>query len=250
MAEKKDSPDFQDKIYTSAQPNLVKVADITGGEDSIKKDDYLTKFPGESDKKYKLRKEAMEYNDTPSQTIRIAMSKLYRKPLDFGENFPPELEEWVNNIDGNGTPLIEYAKKGTFPALRDGLVYSFVDVPFVKGIESMTDAQKKPFDLTPKLGLVKFIDVPNRRFDNKGNLTQITIAETVTRPDGDFMEKTIKQYRVLKNNNGTVTQQIWVEDEKKELVAQTETAISITTIPMAPFYAEFSGFHNAKPPLL
>ena len=250
MAEQNDSPKYQDSIYQNAVANLTKVADVTGGEASIKKDDYLTKFPGEDSTDYTARKKDMEHNNTPVETINLGTSKLYRKPLDYGDNFPAKLEEWVKDVDGNGTPLIEYAKKGTFPAIRDGLVYSFVDVTSVPDIKSMTDEEKKAFDLTPKLSLVNFIDIPNRRFDDKGNHEQITISETVTIPSGSFMEETTKQYRVLTMEAGQVTQTIWTEDKDKELVAGDTVPLSGSQIPMAPFYTEFSGHHTAKPPLL
>ena len=196
-----DNANLTDSIYKKAEPYLTKMADVTGGEETLRQSKYLVKFPGESSthptastSPYQLRLNQAEYNNTCNETIALATSKLFRKPITFSDDTDQKLLDWAEDVDGNGTTLNEWAKQQTPEGIQDGLTYTFVDVASVPDIEKMSNAQKKNFDLTPKLSEVNFIDVLNRKFDSKGKLTQITICESVTRPkEGTkFEEETVK----------------------------------------------------------
>ena len=269
-----DSPKYTDNIYTVAKPRLDLMADATGGVETIRKEAHIEKFPAESDTWYKQRVRQAEYNNAVNETIDTAVGKLFRKPIKFDENTPQELIDWANDVDGSGTTLNEYAKQEMKHAIRDGLTYAFIDVPYVDGIETMTNAQKQALgiNLTPRVSPVRFVDVINRYVDASGKLTKCTIVESVTRlKDGaEFEQDTVKQYRVLYIESGEVYQDVWEEYDSEigeklvkpaldgngnEIKMQRITPYSgtgkkVVEIPLIPLYTGKIASHNAKPPLL
>ena len=272
-----DSPKYTDNIYTVAKPRLDLMADATGGVETIRKEVHIEKFPAESDTWYKQRVRQAEYNNAVNETIDTAVGKLFRKSIKFDENTPQELIDWANDVDGSGTTLNEYAKQEMKHAIRDGLTYAFIDVPYVDGIETMTNAQKQALgiNLTPRVSHVRFVDVINRYVDASGKLTKCTIVESVTRlkNGAEFEQETVKQYRVLYIEGGEVYQDVWEEYDSttgdklvktaldgngNEIKMQRitpsnnagEKSIKLVEIPLVPLYTGKIAAHNAKPPLL
>lgn len=255
-----DSPMYQDGIYKKAAPRL-KIMDDVSSVETIRQKKYLFKFPEEKTTKYETRIKQAEYNNVLNETIGIGVSKLTRKPINYGdmEDKYPELFAWKEKVDLSNDDFDEYAKKQAFKAIKHGLFYTFVDFPYVEGLDSMTNAQKAELNLSPRLSNVLFGDIVNRIIDENGELSQVTIKETVTKPDGRFGEKTVNRYRVIWIESGEVRQELYEETEQggelmliepERIITPSDGIRKLVKIPLVPWYTGQTAPHNAIPPLL
>jgi len=252
-----DSPNYQDSIYTTAQPKLKKISDVTSGLSEMMQGKYLIKFDLEDDAQYQARYKRSEYNNSVNETIELAQGKIFRKPISY-EDVTPQLEEWAQDVTGQSTTLNEWAKHETRKAVRDGLVYCLIDMPNNGDLSSLTDAQLSQLDLKPKLSTVLFSDIQNRIIDDYGNLVQVTIRESVTEQTGRFEQDTVTQYRVIWIEGGEVWQELYREGkdgkvqlwEEATIITPATNARKLVKIPLIPYYTNKTGAHNAEPPLL
>ena len=261
-----DNPNYKDSIYLNVIDDLQKMEDVTTSK-GLKQEKYLIKFDGENytqptyyNSPYYKRLQQAEFNNAVNETIEIAVGKLFRKNISFSDDTDKSLLEWSFTVDGNNTTLKEFAKNNTKIGIRDGLIYTLIDVPYYENLSSLTNAEIKKLDLEPKLRPILFKDIINRVIDDKGNLIQVTILENVTKlKEGSRFENVnYNQYRVLYISGNEVYQDLFIENENKLIPISLEQKITptdnrgfkIVKIPLIPLYINRVGYHNATPPLL
>ena len=248
--------DYQDLIYQKANPYLLKMRHVVDGTETIRanKTTYLKRYDGETDTSYSNRVDTSEWNDATGQTIDDSRDKIFRKELNYTEEVPEDFWKVIDNADGNGANLNEWAKQFVPKGIQEGLAYIFVDYPEVP--RGLTQADYEALSPQPTFSTVMFSDVINRIIDDKGRLVQATISEKVTVQKDRFEQEEVVQYRVLFIDENDVYMELYMQTD--DGIVQTKEPTVITPIkngkkllklPLIPFYTGKEGFHNAKPPL-
>lgn len=251
-----DNVDYKDLIYQDAYPYLEKMLDVVGGTEKIraKTIKYLKKYDGETATSYDNRLSTSEWNDVVNQTVEDSRDKIFRKPIQFSEDMPDEFTKVIDNADGNGQSLNEWAKHFCIDGIEEGLSYIYVDYPQVP--KGLTVAQFEALAPQPTFSVVRFSDVINRIVGKKGDLVQATIVEKITVQKGRFEQEQVNQYRVLWIENNDVHMEVYVETDKGATLVEEDTIITpikngkkLVQLPLIPFYTAKEKNHTAKPPL-
>lgn len=193
-------PSYEAGFYTRVQSKLQLVADIYSGTDSWQETDrfpsYLPMEEAESHVRYAARSSRAPFVPFFAHTTNNLADLLSDFSLDG--NIHPSFEEWQTDVDGRGSTITAFLREADRRVLRDGLVGIMVDFPKTDNLTSR--AQELALQPHPYLSLIDRRNIINARGETVGGkfrLTQITIRESATIPDGDFGETIVTRYRVL-----------------------------------------------------
>lgn len=230
-----NSPKFTDSIYTKNIAKLTKMEAFKNG-DATK---LLTKWERESDDGYKARQETSVLYNVVSKTIGTATGMIFRKEITWSDDINQLFATRTEDIDNQDTELNEFLKDCAMTALWDGISYILVDI--AKNDEPIASFQQQlERGIVPYFTKVTSKQILNRRYD-KGVLTQITIDENITVPDGEFGEKEINQQRVLFIGGGRIYQGEGVVYEWTN---------NLSFIPLIPVYTKKTGYLQGEPKFL
>lgn len=228
-----NSPSFKDKIYTTRINGYLKMSDFRVGIDKVK--GRLTKWERESALGYKARQEVATLFNVTKKTVKTCNGLLFRKEVNYTD-LNPLFEAKIEDIDNNDAELNEFAIDVSESALWNGISFILVDVP-QSASNPETLQQQLDMGLIPYFTKIEASQIVNRRIINN-KLVQITIKETVTEYEGDFGEKEIEQYRVLKIGGGKIYRgdTVYLEWEN-----------GLSYIPIVPVYTNKQGYLDGSP---
>ena len=211
---------------------------LRGGTDAMREagEQYLPREPGESPFRVEkaFRQEYVDpYQNRLNRTTlfnavdRTADSyrgKVFAKPITVNSS-DSRIDEFVADVDGNGTTLAGLATQAFEDLLWLGSGGFLVDAPVDGG---------QPFAVWYEAG-----SILGGRFEN-GEITLIRLKETVTVADGEFGSKEVDRVRVYRKVDGIVEWNVFEKDEEDELVSMGWTRFPVDTITFVPVLA--SGF--------
>lgn len=211
---------------------------------------YLPKWPNEDAESYKTRLATSVLFPAFKRTVFTLAGKPFSKPLTIGEDVPPQLVEWAEDIDLEGRNLHTFAHDLMKFALAQGLCGILVDYP-VKPEGVRTKADEKSAGLRPYFVHIKpeqLIGWISARVAGKWVIQQLRILECVQEPDGDFATKEVKQVRVLEPGTWSTYRQ----DPKKpdDWILDKQGVTSLAYVPFIPVYGDREGFMAGKSPLV
>lgn len=208
---------------------------------------YLPQWPNEDDESYQQRVETAVLFPGYSRTVATLTGKPFSKPLTLGDDVPPKLVEYGQNIDLEGRNLHTFAADILESALGYGLGLILVDYPKrPDGVN--TRAAERSLGLRPYCVHIKVGQILGWRADRVNgswSLTQFRFMEQVEEPDGEFGTSLVDQVRVLEPGSWRTyreTDKGWVQHE--------EGTTTLKYIPLAVAYGQRTGFMTGRPPLM
>ena len=220
------------------------MAAVTRGTNYIRdlSETYLPQEPREDDDAYQTRVDRSVLSPYTSRLIETAAGAILRKPIHVeGDAYWLDL---IQNIDGLGSNINEYARRALVSSLTYGHSAILVDYPAATGALNLAEERamgRRPYFV--------HIDAPQiwgwRKESGTNRLLQVRIHDYDVRPLNDFGEEQIEQMRVIypgRYDLYTLGQ---------EVVEFTESGgYSLNEIPLVPIYSNRRGLLISQPPLL
>ena len=222
---------------------------LMGGTRAMRKagKTHLPQWPNEDHNAYACRLATAVLFPAYQRTVQTLTGKPFSKPITMGEDVPPQLREWAQDIDLQGRNLDAFAADAMESALGYGVAGILVDYPMAEGVRTMADeraAGLRPYWIQIQpwqvLGWVA------ARVQGSWSLLQLRLMECVEEPDGPYAVKSVDQVRVLEPGKWATYRQ----NDKKEWILFEEGATSLSYIPYVPVYGARTGFMTGKPPLI
>lgn len=254
--------------YVEMKETWKKCRDVVAGEDAMHnaKDTYIFKLKDQMPEDYTSYVLRTPFYNATSRTLGGMLGMLFRK--DPVVEVPDAIEEWVDDIDLQGTTLVDFLKTISEELLTVGRVGVFVDYTVLTDAltEPLTIAKAEQLGLRPIVALYRAEDVINWRFsriNNVWSLAQVVLREVYTEPAVDntgkvseFENSSEDRYRVLDidpdgfyrnrefriNKNG--------KDELVSLVYPLKNGQRMQKIPFEMFTDKGLTFKPRNPPLL
>ena len=234
---------------------------LLGGTEAMRQagELYLPRHTNESTGSYFERLDRATLLNMLEITLKQWVGKPFSKPVELGENVPPQIVAFEDDIDLQGTDLAVFLRRWFSCGLLRGHSHILVDFPRVEdnvtedGIilpRTMADDQRdnlRPYwvPIRPENIIFAFAEMQNGR----EILTHVRIRETETIRLG-FTTFTTQRIRVLEP--GLV--QLWELQEsrrkKDKWVMIDEYTTAIDFIPLVTFYSDREGLMLSKSPLL
>lgn len=211
---------------------------------------YLPMEPAEDAPDYQRRLNRSTLFNGFRKTVKDMTGKVFRREISLGDDVPPALVKWSENIDLAGRHLNVFARDVFYDAMTPGIGYIFTDMP--PAIEGGTRADEAAAGLRPYLCYIKVEDVVGWKAENVAGvltLTQFRFRETVAVPDGPFADKPVDQIRVLLPGAYELWREAADGPDKGKWVRVESGTRSIRAIPIAPVYINRTGFMTGEPPL-
>ena len=208
---------------------------------------YLPKHPAEGEESYQHRLSVSTLYGAYRRTVETMSARPFAEPVKMGDDIPPALVEYTQNIDLEGRDLQAFAHSVFASALTFGLAHILVDYPKSEGIT--TKAEQVSAGVRPYWSHIDPRNVLGwraERINGVQTLTMLRLAECVTEPDGQWLNRTVEQIRVLEPYRFSV----YRKNDKAKWVLHEEGPVSIGVIPLATVYTSRTGFMTAEPPLL
>lgn len=233
----------------SMQPYWAMVDALRGGTETMREAGrlYLPQEPKESDAAYAIRLQRSVLFNATNRTIETLASKPFTKPVTLSEDMPPDVEEWMENVDLQGNTIDTFGLQVFDAALADGLTHILVDYPIVD--RKLTLREERDSKLRPYAVHLSPRNVLGWRVESQHGrevITQLRFQEVVEVPDGDFGVKEVQRIRVIE----PYRQRVYERTEGADYMLVTDVPTSMKEVPLVTIYTKRTGALTAKPPLL
>lgn len=210
---------------------------------------FLPKWPGEEKESYNARLATATLFPAFSRTLGVMTGKPFSKQITLGDDVPPKIKAWCDDVDMQGNSLHTFAASIMDEVLGFGLAGVLVDHPKVEG--ARTQADEKAIGARPYMVAIKHSQILGWKAERRNGatvLTQLRLAETKEVPDGEFGTKHEQRVRVLTPGAWAV----YMPSAKAEddWVLEEQGTTTLNAIPFAPFYGKKRGFMDGVSPLL
>jgi hypothetical protein len=229
--------------YRAMEPYWEKVSAILGGTKAMRSSTaYLPKFPNESQKDYDFRRQNAKFTNVWRDIVENLSAKPFSEELTIEEGAPENINQFIENVDGQGNHFHVFGGKVFFYGMAYGLHWVFIDHPKrPDGIVSIADerqANLKPYWVSLKAQDVLAVEVEKVGSDYV--ISHCRFRANTTVRDG-FEQKTIERIREYNRQDGVVSYQVW--EKIKNIWTKTEDAgtISLDEIPLVPFISGREG---------
>lgn len=266
-----DNPSYECAAYLAMSPDWEIVNDVYIGTRRIRegREKYLPKSPAEEKADYDARLAQATFWNADKRTIEGLTGMTFRKSPKFASDVPAIIgsnekgeESDAENIDLMGSHFDVFTKKVFKTALIDGHTFVLVDMPPPVTVDNPNATAADEIGRRPYWVHVKANQIVNWDTgveNGKTVLTQVSIKECVKLSTGRFTQKEITQYRVLTRGAWEVwrkAKDVSADSTSDEFVLY-ESGVSLapngeplTVIPLAPVYANQTGYFTSQPPLL
>lgn len=202
---------------------------------------FLPQWPNEDDEVYKTRLSTAVLHPVFRRTVLVNAARPFSKPATVETELP---EEWLDDIDLQGTTLTAYANNVLVDALAFGFVGVLVEYPKAEGVKTVADekaAKVRPY-------FVKYApqSILGWKSDKSFKLTQLRLLEIVEVDVDAFSTKSIEQVRVLEPGKWTIYRQ----NDNKDWAIYEDGVTTLNHIPFVFFYGIRAGLGNGQSPLL
>lgn len=277
MAEtyQQDTPAYVSKSAQKQRAALQIIRDLSAGTPRMRErgEAYLPKEAGESQTAYDVRRVRSLLFNTFVKVREGMIGIALKKNPELEPDVPAILKTHIEDVDLNGNHLDVFIKDVFRNVLNDGHAFILVDMqqPLERSRVTLSSQPTAEDDvrLNRRPYWVKYtkdqaINWKSDRVDGETVLTQITFKECATESDGNYTEKEITRYRVLRLRvvtpktpatpavYGPMEWELHEEraiDGKSELVQVAGGPTTLDRIPVVIIYARQTGFLESQPPL-
>src|SRR5262245_10633704 len=220
-----------------------------------KRELYLPKEPGEKPEHYAYRLERATFFNAVDRTLNGLTGMVFRNEPKLGENVPEIIKgreaageqagsegQW-ENIDNAGTHGAVFWKEVFSNAMRDGHAAVLVDMPpaMPEG-SSVADEQaagRRPYCVSYSADQI--INWRTKVVKSKRRFTLVVLKECTYEEDGEYGEKEVIRYRVLKPGSWELYRQEKTIDGQIRPVFEDGGRTSLEEIPLAVVYSRKTG---------
>jgi hypothetical protein len=258
--DKKNSPDYPCGAAAAQIADLMIVRDISGGTRHLRQcsnaNQYLPPEPKEQPAAYAIRKSRAVLFNAYERALHGLVGMVFRNEPELSEDVPevmsgvkgvkadpdkgvaakPKVEGQLENCDLAGTHWTVFAKE-LFTDAFEGHAFLYVDMP-PKLADGATLADERASNRRPYFVKYKKDQALNWRQDERGKLTQITFEECRMEPDGEYGEREVKRYRVLRPGSWQLYRKVKDENQKESVVLESEGKTSLKEIPVSVCYTK------------
>lgn len=213
---------------------------------------YLPKWPAEDEASYQSRLQTATLFPAYSRTVSVLTGKPFSKQLTIGEDVPPRIVEWLDNVDLQNRSLHVFASEICAETLAYGLSGILVDCPPSNGARTVADerlAAIRPYliHIHPQ----NILGWKSEQINGNHVLTQLRLMETVEVDAGDFATRMIDQVRVLVRGGWMLFRKTEnLTSSEDEWVLYDQGLTTLTDIPFVPVYGLRQNFMVGIPPML
>jgi hypothetical protein len=209
---------------------------------------WLPRWPKEDDDSYQARLNTAVLHPAFKRTVLVNAARPLSKDMVIGEETPTRIQEWLPDIDQQGTTLAAFCVQLMGRLLSKGATGVLVEFPRTSATK--TQAQEKAANVRPYCVEYPPGTVLGWRtavVNGVTCLTQLRLLEQVEVADGDYGTKSVEQVRLLEPGKWSVYQQ---NPRNKDLWDEIDAGTtSIEFIPFVFFYGIRSGFGLGISPL-
>ena len=213
---------------------------------------YLPQWPAEDDAAYKARCDTATLFPAYHRTVSVMVGKPFGKPITYGDDVPPRIKEWCEDIDLQGVNLQAFAAE-MFGESFYGLAGILVESPKIEAARTLTRAEQTQANIRPYFVRVMHDQLLGWRTATRNGvttLTQLRIKECATEPDGDYGEKKVERVRVLEPGQFRVLEKREGVNGKADWVPVESGKTALNKITFVPTYGFRKAFMCGVPPLL
>lgn len=269
-----NSPAYKNAATLRQEASLAVVRNLAGGTKRMRecRTTYLLMEDGESLTAYEVRLARSLLFNTFVKVREGLIGMALKKNPELQSDVPAQLKEHVEDIDLAGTHLDVFAKDLFRDIIQEGHAHVLVDIqkPLKRSVTSLSptptalDDQvtgRRPY--WTKYRKDDAINWKSDRVNGESVLTQVTLRERATEDDGEYGEKDVVRYRVLKLTvispktddspaiYGPMEWNLYEEPEKgKDLIWRDGSKTTLARIPLVTIYARRKAFMESDPPLL
>ena len=222
--------------WYAQEPHWILIEDLMAGTYGMRKKHrrYLPQEPRELDESYDNRLARSVCPPYYQRLERMLAGMLTRKPVRL-DNTADVIREQLFDVNLLGDDLNTWTYETARKMIRYGHIGVLVDAP--------ADGNGRPYWVayTPR-------EILGWRTEAQGGqqvLTQLRLQEYVTKPDGEYGEKTVEQIRVLTPGE----YQLHQKQDNGEFELVDEGTTSLSEIPFSVAYSGRVGYFESRPPL-
>lgn len=223
---------------------------------------YLPQEPKETDDEYLRRLKRSTLDNYYKEAINKAVGKVFSKDVSL-EELPTELQMLAEDVDSQQRNLTQFSKDVFADAMNHGVSYIMVDyakvpmdAPFANRAQELASGTR-PYWV--KVSSSSVLDARPASFNGSERLSVFKFQETISELNedgiGEKMVQQIREYRQLPDasgNPGPVEYFVYrLDPENKERYEiHDQGIVTASAIPVAPVYANRTGFYLGKPPMM
>jgi hypothetical protein len=249
-----NDPSIPSAAVTAMREDWAIVEPLMGGTKAMRKagKDLLPQWPKEESDAYTARLNLSTLLPAYSETVANMTGRVFADEITIGDDVPPDLAAYCENIDRQGNSLNVWAQDLFSTGLSRGLCFVLVDYP--TAAEAKTKADEKAQGLRPYAVVIKpgqVIGWKSQEVGGEYSLTQFRYAESVEEfAEGAFTAEVIEQVRVLEPGKWEIWRKIKAGENAGKWAIHDQGETTLGVIPLAVLYTKRTGFMTASPPLL
>lgn len=209
---------------------------------------FLPKWPNEDPQSYAARLKTATLFPAFKRTVGVMAGKPFSKALTLGDDTPPRIAEFCENVDLEGRNLHAFASDLMIECLGFGLAGVLVDYPTTEGqVRTLADEQRigaRPYFVFVKHGQI--LGWKAQKVAGVLTLTELRLAETKEEDDGAYGTVCVNRVRVLRPGMW----EVWQEQDNGEYSLIEGGTTTLDKIPFVPFYGWRLAFMEGVSPLL
>lgn len=238
--------------YKAMEADWKLVRALWGGTRAMRTagESYLPREPKEGAEAYRIRLARTTLFNAFRRTIKSLVGKPFSKAVTLGDDVPPSVAEWTDNIDLAGRDISVFSRDVFEDAMAAGLSHILVDYPPAPLGRTLADERQsgaRPYWVHIKAE--NLIGWKATLVGGVAQLTQIRIMETATVESGDFDENSVPQVRVIEPGRYRLYRPDASRKDEYVLFEEGVTSLK-TVVPLVTVYTGRTGFMTAEPPLL
>ena len=264
------SPDRKSLAYQSMELQWQLIDDLTSGTDGMRVAGQrrLPRRMREPMNFYKARLNSTFLYEALKDTVDAIVAKPFSQSVVVKGKLSPSLAALVENVDGRGTSLSEFAAQTFRTGWLYGASHILIDFPHRPSVEqeilAAGSGEAVP-TVTPDNNLAQdiesgarpvFVHVgpkslygwQHRVVGGAQKLSLIRVYEEDTVGVSDFEEEVVRRVRVIREGSWTVYQETYVGANQVSWT-QTDGVMSIGEVPLASFFTQKDGTIECEPPL-
>lgn len=245
------SPGFHNQAYRDMEKAWQMMSDIAGGTVAIRRRgrEYLPVEPAEDFREYDSRLERAVFFNATERTLHAFVGMVFRKEPRLSRDNPQPLVDLWENIDNAGTHGAVFCKEAFTSILRygHGLIYVDMPPPLPAGA---TLADERAANRRPYWVYYEAPQIVNWRYetiDGQPRLTLLVLMEETDEPDGEYGQKKVVRYRVLRPGSWELYRETKDQYNKRTYAIEDSGTVTLPFIPVAIAYSRKTGFLTSQP---
>lgn len=242
---------YLDDVFMGAEVWLGR--DTTGINPTDKALIYLPREAAETGADYRSRLARSPWVDLYAQAIRKFTGLIFANPIE-SDTSSNSITPHLANIDQRGNAFQAFLRAQAALTMRLGHSFVLVDYPpldpAIKTHADYLAAGRRPHWVSySPLALVNW---RSQLINGREVLTLAVLREVLTVPDGEYGERQVERFRVLRPGRWQLLEVQLGTDKKPHLQLIDEGEFSLSYIPLIPIYADDAlsqGWGLSRPPL-